>query len=278
VKAFYDGKNTVYSITSIPDGSFVVFYYDDGIDGIKEDDADQQRLPQQYQLNIKKLKGIDMSGLAKRTTFQNCLEEINVVESVLRQSFTQFSAYVGKSFYSSKAALRIDQGVELWHGFFFSVKPAEGSLLINFDVSARVFYQSGSLLDTVISVLGYKSPANLYLPMTESDRLKLGRYLRNLKVNVTHRGSFRKKFTVIQLTSEGSNNTRFKKNDNIEEEQTVAEYFLEKYNIKLKYPHLPCVVYQNAAGLAFLPLEVCKIVPGQRHIRKLNEAQVSVLK
>jgi hypothetical protein len=271
LKAVYDGKNTVYSISSIADGSFVVCFYDNVIDGIR--DADVDLIPQQYQLNIRKLKEIDMGNLANGNISQTPFDEVDVIESVLKHSSNQFSANIGKSFYSSKSALRIQQGVELWQGFFFNIQPAEGSLLINLDVSAGAFYQSGSLLDTVISVLGFNSPANLNIPLPESDRLKLSRYLRNLKVNVTHRGSFRKKFTIIQLTSEGSDNTRFKKNDD-EEEQTVEEYFLEKYGIKLKYPHLPCVVHQNAAGIAFLPLEVCKVVPGQRYFRKLNEAQV----
>ena len=35
----YDGKNTIYSTSLIPDGSFIVCFYDDCIDGIKGDDT-----------------------------------------------------------------------------------------------------------------------------------------------------------------------------------------------------------------------------------------------
>lgn len=272
----YDGKNTIYSSSLIPDGSFVVCFYDDCIDGIKGNDINQQKLPQQYQLNIKKVKDIDMDNLISYingSVSQSPFEEMHVIETVLRHSSNMFDANVGKCFYSSKAALRIGHGVELWKGFFFCMQPTKGSLLINFDVSAGAFHQSGSLLETVISVLDFKSSSNLNYPICEADRLKLGKYFRNLKVNVTHRGAFRKKFKISQLTSEGANNTRFRKNDS-DEEQTVSEYFLEKYNINLIYPHLPCIVYQNSAGLAFLPFEVCKLVPGQRYMNKLNESQV----
>ena len=57
-------------------------------------------------------------------------------------------------------------------------------------------------------------------------------------------------------------------------EESVASYFKKKYNITLNYPHLPCLVVGDPAKHVFLPLEVCEIVPGQRHLKKLNERQV----
>ena len=276
LKPLYDGISTIYSTTSIPDGSFVVCFYDDSIDGIKSDNEKEEKLPQQYRLTVKKVKEIDMGNLVaylNSSISQSPVEEMQVVDAVLRVSSAHLYTNIGKCFYASNSALRIDHGVELWQGFYYNMQPTEGSLLINLDVSAGAFYQSGSLLETVMSVLGLKSPSYLMFPILEYDRVKLEKHLKNIKVNVTHRGAFRRKFTILKLTNESADNTRFCKNEN-NEEQTVTEYFAERYDLKLKYGHLPCIVYQNYAGLAFLPFEVCRVVPGQRFLGKLNELQV----
>lgn len=39
-------------------------------------------------------------------------------------------------------------------------------------------------------------------------------------------------------------------------ERTVAHYFREKYNLQLKYPHLPCLQVGQEQKHTYLPLEV----------------------
>ena len=39
-------------------------------------------------------------------------------------------------------------------------------------------------------------------------------------------------------------------------ERTVAQYFREKYNLQLKYPHLPCLQVGQEQKHTYLPLEV----------------------
>jgi eukaryotic translation initiation factor 2C len=58
-------------------------------------------------------------------------------------------------------------------------------------------------------------------------------------------------------------------------ECTVAKYFQEKYNIKLQYPHFPCLQVGQEQKHTYLPLEVCDIVAGQRCIKKLTDNQTS---
>ena len=62
--------------------------------------------------------------------------------------------------------------------------------------------------------------------------------------------------------------------DSTEEEDNVANYFNDKYGMELYFPHLPCLVVGDPSKHVYLPLEVCEIVDGQRHLRKLNERQV----
>lgn len=56
-----------------------------------------------------------------------------------------------------------------------------------------------------------------------------------------------------------------------EEEIDVASYFKQAYNRILSYPMLPCV----RVGKIVLPIEVCKVVPGQRYPKKLDQAQTA---
>ena len=60
-------------------------------------------------------------------------------------------------------------------------------------------------------------------------------------------------------------------------ECTVAKYFLDKYKMKLRFPHLPCLQVGQEHKHTYLPLEVCNIVQGQRCIKKLTDMQTSTM-
>lgn len=54
---------------------------------------------------------------------------------------------------------------------------------------------------------------------------------------------------------------------------SVEQYFMKQYNYRLRYPNLPCLLCGTKRN-AF-PLEVCRVVPGQRYPRKLDEMQTA---
>lgn len=51
-------------------------------------------------------------------------------------------------------------------------------------------------------------------------------------------------------------------------ECTVAQYFKQKYNLQLKYPHLPCLQVGQEQKHTYLPLEVRKIIFLGGEVRK----------
>lgn len=57
----------------------------------------------------------------------------------------------------------------------------------------------------------------------------------------------------------------------------MAKYFLDKYRMKLRFPHLPCLQVGQEHKHTYLPLEVCHIVAGQRCIKKLTDMQTSTM-
>lgn len=158
----YDGRKALYAPRPIPmlEGSvseqgeileehiFLVNYYEDGLNGLKDPSTLDRAPPRQYQLSLRKVKGIDMdvlpaflAGLVQETPS----ETINVIDVLLRHRPSLMYTTIGRCFYTQDTALEIAQGVELWQGFHQSVKPASGAMLINLDVSATAFYQPGEI-------------------------------------------------------------------------------------------------------------------------------------
>ena len=54
-------------------------------------------------------------------------------------------------------------------------------------------------------------------------------------------------------------------------------FFLDKYGIELRYPGLPCLKVGQEHKHTYLPMEMCKIVPGQRFLKKLTDMQTSTM-
>jgi eukaryotic translation initiation factor 2C len=56
---------------------------------------------------------------------------------------------------------------------------------------------------------------------------------------------------------------------------SVVQYFNRQYSYSLKYINWPCLQAGSDSRPTYLPMEVCRIVKGQRYSRKLNECQVT---
>ncbi|MEQ2174157.1 Protein argonaute-3, partial [Goodea atripinnis] len=79
-----------------------------------------------------------------------------------------------------------------------------------------------------------------------------------LKVEVTHCGTMRRKYRVCNVTRRPASHQTFplQLENGQTVERTVAQYFREKYNLQLKYPHLPCLQVGQEQKHTYLPLEV----------------------
>ena len=58
---------------------------------------------------------------------------------------------------------------------------------------------------------------------------------------------------------------------------SVLQYFHERYNMNLQYVSLPALQAGSETKPVYLPMEVFKIVAGQRYTKRLNERQVTNL-
>ncbi|KAI8824387.1 Piwi domain-containing protein [Fimicolochytrium jonesii] len=270
----FDGRKNVYSIQDLglPEGIDSVYELD-----YFEDEEAKVRGGRKFTMAIRKVGEIDMQRLAAflegRTgeTPYDCMAAMDIL---LRHRPSLTYTTIGRCFYTADSATTIANGAQLWQGFHQSVRPAQGQMLINLDVSATAFYQPGPVVEIVARILGRHDASELRTPLNERDRQKVEKALKGLKIVVTHRGQIRRKFRISKITSTPANRTMFA----LEEsgaETSVAGFFQSKYNHTLYFPHLPCLVVGDPARQVFLPLEVCDIMAGQRHLRKLNEKQTA---
>src|ERR1051325_8314901 len=78
----------------------------------------------------------------------------------------------GRSFYTNDGARPLYGGVEVWQGYYQSARPTPGKMMINVDLSATAFYESGGLVQMVVKVLGRRSVEDLRR-ITDRDRAKI---------------------------------------------------------------------------------------------------------
>src|SRR5205809_7804710 len=97
-------------------------------------------------------------------------------------------ATVGRSFFTPAGSQQLYGGVEVWQGYYQSARPTYRKMMINIDVSATAFYESGDLVQVVVKILGRRSVEDLRKGISDKDRTKLEKALKNLKIRVIHRG------------------------------------------------------------------------------------------
>ncbi|XP_060856547.1 protein argonaute-2-like [Metopolophium dirhodum] len=187
---------------------------------------------------------------------------------------------VGRSFFSSPEGYYhpLGGGREVWFGFHQSLRPSKWKMMLNFDVSASAFYKSQHVLEFMCEVLDIRDISEQQKPLTDSQRVKFSREIIGLKIEITHWGEMRRKYKVRNVTKKSAQMQTFPlqmKNHHVE--CTVAKYFLDKHNMKLRYPHLPCLRVREEHNHTYFPLEVCNIVKSQRCARKLTEMQTSTM-
>uniref|UniRef100_A0A8C2RM98 Eukaryotic translation initiation factor 2C 4 n=1 Tax=Capra hircus TaxID=9925 RepID=A0A8C2RM98_CAPHI len=179
---------------------------------------------------------------------------------------------LGRSFFSPPEGYYhpLGGGREVWFGFHQSVRPAMWNMMLNIDVSATAFYRaqkpSNPFLCVVTMILINTDVLMFFLTS-------------GLKVEVTHCGQMKRKYRVCNVTRRPASHQTFplQLENGQAMECTVAQYFKQKYNLQLKYPHLPCLQVGQEQKHTYLPLEVCNIVAGQRCIKKLTDNQTSTM-
>lgn len=162
-----------------------------------------------------------------------------------------------RSFFTSMGKRQTRGGLELWRGYFQSLRPSQNQLYVNVDIATGVMYKAGPLINLCLEFLGHND-ISILARLTERQRAQLQRFVVNVRV-ATKYGS-KRPLTIKKVTPEGAGKITFTMRDT-NQVMTIAEYFKKTHNYALKHPTLVCV--EVGSGGAKVPLEICEVIPGQ---------------
>ncbi|CAI0380461.1 unnamed protein product [Linum tenue] len=270
----YDGRKSLYTAGPLPFTSkefhITLIDEDDGTGG--------QRRERVFKVVIKFAARADLHHLGLFLQGKQAdapQEALQVLDIVLRELPNVNYTPVGRSFYHPDIGRRqpLGEGLESWRGFYQSIRPTQMGLSLNIDMSSTAFIEPLPVIEFVCQLLNRDVSSR---PLSDADRVKIKKALRGVKVEVTHRGNMRRKYRISGLTSQATRELTFP----VDERGTmksVVEYFYETYGFVIQHTQWPCLQVGNQARPNYLPMEVCKIVEGQRYSKRLNEKQITAL-
>ncbi|XP_026759206.1 protein argonaute-2 isoform X2 [Galleria mellonella] len=275
LKPVFDGRNNLYTRDPLPIGNdrveLEVILPGEGKDRV-------------FRVTIKWLAQVSLFALEEALegrTRQIPYDAILALDVVMRHLPSMMYTPVGRSFFSSPDGYYhpLGGGREVWFGFHQSVRPSQWKMMLNIDVSATAFYKAQPVIEFMCEVLDIRDINDQRKPLTDSQRVKFTKEIKGLKIEITHCGTMKRKYRVCNVTRRPAQMQSFplQLENGQTVECTVSKYFLDKYKMKLRYPHLPCLQVGQEHKHTYLPLEVCNIVPGQRCIKKLTDMQTSTM-
>ncbi|XP_076371503.1 protein argonaute-2-like [Tachypleus tridentatus] len=274
-KPVFDGRKNMYTRDDLPIGK-------DKVD--LEVTLPGEGKDRVFRVSIKWIAQVSLYALEEALQGRSRtipVDAIQALDVVMRHLPSMTYTPVGRSFFSSPDGYYhpLGGGREVWFGFHQSVRPSQWKMMLNIDVSATAFYKAQPVIEFMCEVLDIRDISEQRKPLTDSQRVKFTKEIKGLKIEITHCGSMRRKYRVCNVTRRPAQLQSFplQLENGQTVECTVAKYFLDKYKMKLRYPHLPCLQVGQEHKHTYLPLEVCNIVAGQRCIKKLTDMQTSTM-
>ncbi|KAL6518620.1 argonaute 1 [Orobanche gracilis] len=260
----YDGRKSLYTAGPLPFASkdFRITLVDE------EEGPGSSRREREFRVVIKFAARADLHhlGMFLQGRHPDAPQEaLQVLDIVLRELPTSPASRCRKQ--------SLGEGLESWRGFYQSIRPTQMGLSLNIDMSSTAFFEPLPVIDFVIQLLNRDV---LGRPLSDADRVKIKKALRGVKVEVTHRGNMRRKYRISGLTPQATRELTFPVDERGTMKSVVA-YFRETYGFVIQHPQWPCLQVGNTQKPNYLPMEVCKIVEGQRYSKRLNERQITAL-
>lgn len=151
-----------------------------------------------------------------------------------------------RSFFTEQEKKEIGSGIVLWRGYFQSVRPAPGRMLINIDISTGMMYKPGQLINLCLEFLGRRNPNDLAPSrgFPEREQHRLNRFIGGVKVITTSGNGQQSRAPrgVKKLTQRGARHEEFdlRLETGGTRKMSVADYFQRVCNRPLQFPDLPC--------------------------------------
>ncbi|RKP11680.1 Piwi domain-containing protein [Piptocephalis cylindrospora] len=227
-----------------------------------------------FKVTLALVNRIDITELQRFLQRKGSLTDAVIVQALdilVRYDAQRKYIFDGKSTFISPKEHPISGGLVVRQGLYQSVRPAQDQMLLLCDIASRAFYPPGPLTTLLPKILGIRNPQAWRGEIHDRDFPLLDRYVRTMRIDVTHRGAdFKPRYSLQGITRTPASSTFFTQENGAK--MNVAQYFHQRYNIRLRFPFLPCV---RTSKKALLPMEVCVVEPGQVYRRKLGPDQTS---
>ena len=280
----YDGSKSLYCVEQMK-------FNGDSLkiaDSVKLPNEDPEK-PKKVEMVIKFASRVDVVGERFRDIMLDASQRMPIFQALdvaLRHTPSLRTEPIGRSFFTQPARpYFLGKGREVWSGHYQSLRPAgQWKLMLNVDIASTPFYTEQSAIDFMCAVLKDDRRDNsgvvtdedrdLYArrPLRDTDRVRFSKEIKGVKIEVTHL-SYPRKYKVNDVTRKSAREQTFPLDDG--KTSTVEDYFASKHGVQLKYPHLPCLHVGPPQRNIFIPMEVCKIVGGQRCVKKLTDIQTA---
>ncbi|WJX90207.1 Protein argonaute PNH1 [Trifolium repens] len=269
----YDGGKNLYTAGSLP------FTHKEFNMVLNEDvEGASSTRAREFEVAIKFVAHVSMHQLHELLSGKKVdtpEEALHIIDIVLKELASHSYVSFGRLLYSPdlRKPYSLSGGLESWHGFYQSIRPTQMGLSLNVDLSSSAFIEPLLVIDIVAQILGKDVYSK---PISDADRVKIKKALRGVKVEVTYRGSFRRKYRITGVTSQPTRELFFPLDEKMNM-KSVVDYFQEMYGYTIMHPHLPCIQVGSEKKANYLPMEACKIVEGQRYTKGLNDKQITSL-
>ncbi|KAG0151658.1 hypothetical protein CROQUDRAFT_56531 [Cronartium quercuum f. sp. fusiforme G11] len=163
----------------------------------------------------------------------------------------------------------LGRGIEMWRGYFFSLRMVPNGFVVNFDLSCQPMIRSGNLAEVAAEIAGLGRNVQGLANLRPQAITRLTRILGSVKVTVKRADGTKFQGKVKQYGPLNARTHTF----TIEEEGklvrmiSVETFFKERYGTELHRPELPVV---QVSAKAWYPIELCHIEPGQRFRKKID--------
>ncbi len=173
----------------------------------------------------------------------------------------------------------LGSGLVALKGYYSSVRTSTLRVLLNVNVCTSAFYPAINLWDL------------FRLRMSSPDYGKLEPFIKKLRVSTNHIKRNGASVTQVKTIRGFSRPPRargfygtakqitFRCEDlpgvDPDQDITVEQYYLKKYNIKLQQPGVALIDVGTAEKATYLPVELCRVLPEQMYRRKLTDDETA---
>ena len=251
-------------------------------------------IPDIHRVEIKSAGTVRLAALQAYLSSQGdfteeCLKSINFLDHLLRETPSKTLINLRRAYFvpheqEGKQMMTIGGGVEAIKGVYQSLRIAEGQkLIVTTDVSNSCFWNRTSFDRLCLHMCSttqdrFEGLTRWHQGRPKPNTWQIFKRLSKSSFYVKHRGVVEQTKImkrVEKILDDTAETYKFEWKDaktGKTKTVNVAQYFHERYGVRLNLPYLPLV---QARKNEVYPMEVCVMPDGQRYPAKLNEDQTS---